>query len=77
MTLYYRSGQEIKRGDRVLFHGNPAEVELVACEPSDPEQDGKKCVGGVMISDPCVSGRTFIDAEELPDYEDLEFISRR
>jgi hypothetical protein len=30
IVLRYRSGEQIKRGDRVLFHGNPAEIELVA-----------------------------------------------
>jgi hypothetical protein len=38
-ALQYRSGQEIKEGDRVLFHGNPAEIELVACDPDDPDPD--------------------------------------
>jgi hypothetical protein len=33
--LKYRSGEEIKKGDRVLFHGNPAEIELVAFDPND------------------------------------------
>jgi hypothetical protein len=28
LILKYRSGEEIKKGDRVLFHGNQAEVEL-------------------------------------------------
>jgi len=35
--LMYRSGEEIKEGDHVRFHGNPAEIELVATDPSDPE----------------------------------------
>jgi hypothetical protein len=29
-----------------------------------------------MILDPMVSGRTFIPAAEIPEYEDLEFVSR-
>jgi hypothetical protein len=33
--LEYKCGEEIKPGDRVLFHGNPAEVELVSCNPYD------------------------------------------
>ena len=37
-VLRYRSGEEIKKGDRVLFHGNPAEIELVSTDPNDPEQ---------------------------------------
>jgi len=37
IVLKYRSGEEIRKGDHVLFHGNPAEVELVACDLNDPE----------------------------------------
>jgi hypothetical protein len=36
----------------------------------------KEYGGGVMILDPKVSGRTFIPADQLDDYEDLEFASR-
>lgn len=54
MTLHYRSGEEIKKGDHVLFHGNAAEVELVACDPNDPEAAWyiEEYGGGVMILDP-------------------------
>ena len=37
LILKYRSGEEIRKGDRVLFHGNPAEVELVAVDPNEAE----------------------------------------
>jgi hypothetical protein len=78
LVLRYRSGEEIKKGDHVLFHGNPAEVELVACDANDPEAAWymKEYGGGVMVSDPMVSGRTFIPKEQLDEYEDLEFVSR-
>lgn len=79
-VLKYRSGEEIKIGDHVLFHGNSAEVELVSCDPNDPNPQVawhmKKFGGGVLIRDPIVSGRTFIPKEQLFDYEDLEFVSR-
>ena len=76
--LKYRSGEEIRKGDHVLFHRNPAEVELVACDPNDPEADWymQEFGGGVMILDPMVSGCTFIPADQLNEYEDLEFVSR-
>ena len=79
LVLKYRSGEEIKKGDRVLFSGNFAEIELVACDPNDPEADWyvQKYGGGVMILDPKVSGRTFISADQLEDFEDLEFVSRK
>jgi hypothetical protein len=78
MALHYQSGEEIKSGDRVLFHGNPAEIQLVATDSADPNQAWyvQECAGGVMILDPAVSGRTFIAANQISDYEDLEFVSR-
>jgi hypothetical protein len=74
----YRSGEEILKGDKVLFHGNAAEIELVAYDPSDPEAEWyvKEFGGGVLISDPMVSGRSFIRSDSLSEYEDLEFVSR-
>jgi len=76
--LKYRSGEEIKKGDHVLFHGNPAEIELVAFDSTDPEQAWfvEEYGGGVMVSDPMVSGRTFIGRDSIADDEDLEFVSR-
>jgi hypothetical protein len=78
MVLKYRSGEEIKKGDRVLFHGNPATVELVAVAPAIGEEAWyvDEYGGGVMILDPLRSGRTFIDAAQIPECEDLEFVSR-
>jgi hypothetical protein len=78
MILKYRSGKEIKKGDRVLFHGNPAQVELVACDPNDSEAAWhmREFGGGVVILDPMVSGRSFIPADQLDECEDLEFVAR-
>jgi hypothetical protein len=82
MGLKYRTGEEIRRGDRILFHGNPAEIEAVAseafCDPDDAATAWyvQAYQGGVMILDPMVSGRTFIRAGEISEYEDLEFVSR-
>jgi hypothetical protein len=80
LTLKYQSGEEIRKGDRVRFHGKPAEVELVASDPNDPDPSiawyMKEFGGGVLISDPMVSGRTFIQSSSLDDYEDLEFEAR-
>jgi len=80
VPLKYRSGEEIRKGDRVRFHGNLAEIELVAFDASDPDPDVawhmKEHGGGVLILDPSVSGRTFIHASSLRDYEDLEFVGR-
>jgi hypothetical protein len=79
-VLKYRSGEEIKKGDRVLFRGNLAEVQLVSCDPNDPDPEVvwhiKEYGGGVLISGPIVSSRTFIPKDQLDEYEDLEFVSR-
>jgi hypothetical protein len=76
--LRYQSGEQIKGGDRVLFHGEVAAVEFVADSHSDAETQWffQEFGGGVMIADPKVSGRTFIAAGHLDEYEDLEFVSR-
>jgi hypothetical protein len=78
MSLKYQSGEEIKKGDRVRFHGNPAEIELVASDPADPDQAWYigEHGGCVMVLDPTVSGSTLIPADHIPDYEDLGFVSR-
>ena len=76
--LKYRSGEEIKKGDRILFHGNPAEIEFVAFDPNDSEHAWhvQEFGSGVLIADPMASGRTFIRGDSLAEYEDLEFVSR-
>src|SRR5215831_477916 len=55
----YQSGEEIRKGDCVLFHGKRAQVELVACASgaADPTIKGylKEFSAGIMILDPSVS----------------------
>jgi hypothetical protein len=74
--LKYQSGEEIKKGDRVLFHREPGQIELVAVELGDPETDWfmQEYGGGVMILER-VSGRTFIPADQIDECKDLEFVS--
>jgi hypothetical protein len=71
-------GEEILKGDRVLFHGNPAEIELVGVDPNDPEHvwHARDFGGRVLVIDSKVSGRTFIPRDHLAEFEDLEFVSR-
>lgn len=80
MTLLrYRSDEEILKGDRVLFHGEPGQIEFVVSEAvGNPELDSSmnEHGGGVMIMDG-VAGRTFMTTDQIPDCEDLEFLSRR
>jgi hypothetical protein len=73
----YQSGAEVKKGDRVLFHGEPGEIEFVA-DPliDDPETERyvKEYGGGVMVVEPKVFGRGFLPHTE--QNEDLVFVTR-
>lgn len=75
--MFYRSGQQILAGDRVLLHDEPGEVEFV----SDPLDDENRWYfetygGGVMVREAKVFGRLFIEARNISNYDDLEFVSR-
>jgi hypothetical protein len=73
----YQSGAEIKKGDRVLLHGEPGEIEFVA-DPliDDPETEWyvQEYGGGAMVLVPKAFGPVFISHTEQD--EDLVFISR-
>lgn len=78
MVVRYRSGEEIKKGDRVLFHTEPGEIEFVATDASTPETVWyvQKFGDGVMVWEPKVFGLVFIRADSISEYEDLQFVSR-
>jgi len=80
LILKYQSGEEIRKGDRVLMHGEAGEIELVASEPGDQETNWyvEQYGGGVMIreSEPKAFGRIFIPAGQLDETEDLQFVAR-
>jgi hypothetical protein len=77
VPLKYQSGDEIRKGDRVLFHGEPGEVEFVA-DPfvKDPEVDwyAQQYGLGAMIKEPKHFGSVFISDTE--NDEDLVLVSR-
>ena len=76
MPFFYQSGEEIKLGDRVLIHGEPEEIEVVADPVHDPNDWYVTEYGdGVMIVEPKVFGRLFIQAPVSQD-DHLEFVSR-
>jgi hypothetical protein len=78
VILKYRTGEEIRKSDHVLFHRGPATVELVASEPDDPETTWhmQEFGGGVMIREPRDPNPSFIPADQIDEYEDLEFVAR-
>lgn len=66
---------QIRKGDHVLLHGDPALVKFFAGADDDPgDWYMKEHGGGVMILEPKVFGRLFIS--DTANYEDLEFVSR-
>jgi hypothetical protein len=75
LPFLYQSGQKIRKGDKVLFHGEPGSVELVAEPPGDPETAWfvQEYGGGVMIVEPKFFGRAFLTHTESCD---LVFVSR-
>jgi hypothetical protein len=77
MAFVYQTGEEIKKGDHVLYHREPGEIEFVA-DPvlSSPETEWyvSEYGGGVMVIEPKVFGRAFLARTD--DDEDLEFVSR-
>ena len=80
MPLNYMPGEEIRTGDRVRFHGEPGEIELVA-DPTiaDPETDWyvQEYGGGVMVLELQRRhfGRVFLPEPQTTD--DLEFVARQ
>jgi len=79
MGLTYKSGEDVRSGDRVLVHGEPGEVELVADSLNDDLSTADTWYvtefgGGVMIREPKVFGRIFLSKPETEDH--LEFVAR-
>jgi len=77
MIFKYQSGEEIRKGDHVLYHCQPGRIEDVAAEPGDPETDWyiQEYDGGVMLIEEAAV-RIFISADQIDECEDLEFVSR-
>lgn len=75
--MKYRSGQEVQKGDQVLFHGEHGEIEFVAEGPvGDPVIDWnvKHNGPGVMLLEPSYFGRVYLSASETS--QELDFVSR-
>ena len=74
----YISGEEVRAGDQVRYHGEPATIEFVATEKiGDPALDwyiDRFPGGGFMINAKSM-GRVFVTDRDAD--EDLELVSRR
>jgi hypothetical protein len=75
MPLTDLSGEEIKKGDRVVYCGVPGEVEFVADPLANPDYwFVKEFGGGAMILDSQI-GSVFLHEPGTDD--ELLFVSRR
>lgn len=74
MSLTYPSGEPVLKGDRILFHGEPGEVEFVA-DAADPHTAWyvAELGGGCMIT---AKGFGSVFLRSTADNEELEFVSR-
>lgn len=75
--MKYQSGEEIRKGDKVLFHDEPGEIEFVVEKlVGDPTMDWhmKEQGPGVMVLEPKSFKRAFVRKTE--NVEDLQFVSR-
>ena len=75
--MKYKSGEEIRKNDRVLFHGKPGEIEFVVDKlVGDPVMHWHLTEQGpgVMVLEPTSFRRAFIGDTE--NAEDLQFVSR-
>jgi hypothetical protein len=75
--LLYFTGEEIRRGDRVLLHGEAAEIDFVLDGENNPEAWPAEEYGrGIMISEPKTFGYLLLGEAHIGSYEELEFVSR-
>jgi hypothetical protein len=78
LPFFYQSGEQIEKGDRITYHGEPGEIDFVADKivgDSAVNWYVTECGGGVMIIEPRHLGCVFVhDTEED---EDLILIARK
>jgi len=77
MSLKYQTGEEIQKGDRVLFHREPGEIEFVVDSlVGDPATDWyfRELGPGVMILEPKYFGCAYV--RDTENDEDLVFVCR-
>jgi hypothetical protein len=77
LSFRYMTGEEIRKGDQVLFYRAPGRIEFVAVADGDPELDWyvQEYGGGVMLWD-TEAGNTFIPADQIGETDDLKFVNR-
>jgi death on curing protein len=75
--MLYLTGEEIKKGDRVLLPGEAGEVDFVLDGENNPEAwPAAKYGRGIMVFEPRRFGHLFLTDAGSEDYKNLEFVSR-
>jgi hypothetical protein len=75
--MKYTSGEEIRKGDKVLFHGEPGEIEFVVEKlVGDPAMDWhmREQGPGAMALEPKSFQHAYV--RDTENAEDLQFVSR-
>lgn len=75
MALFYASGEEVRPGDAIRYHGDPGRVDFVTTAPcGDPAMDWylQRFPGGGAMLEIRGWGRVFVNVAD----EDLEFVAR-
>jgi hypothetical protein len=77
MVFVYESGEEVKSGDRIIYHGEPGKVEFVVVGlTGDRAMDWyvEQFPGGGFMVNANGVGSVFLGESDID--EDLEFVSR-
>jgi hypothetical protein len=74
VALTYQTGEEIRRGDRVIYDGNPGVIELVVETSNDNDWLFETCGPGIMLAEPKLFGRVYL--RDPHQDEDLQFVGR-
>jgi hypothetical protein len=77
MPFFYRSGEEVRPGDKIVYGGSPGHVEFVVDTlTGDPAMDWHFTLfpnGGFMIK---TAAMGFVFLDDAEEDEDLDFVSK-
>ena len=74
----YMSGELVRKGDRIRYHGEPGEIEFVADRLTGNQETDwfvEEFGGGIMLNARGF-GAVFLEADQIADDDWLEFVSR-
>ena len=77
MSLRYDSGDEVRPGDRIRYHGEPAVVNFVAVEKTGDQSIDwyvDEFPGGGFMLEANSFGRVFVSSIDINDH--VQFVAR-